>query len=215
MVLLHPHHTRGQHRKIWWLDAGIGTHGYAGQRGGRIGRLNEYQRAYGISDPEYRFGHQSDLSGLVLHDGNHGFGHDTHDRATAGNRALRLAGSPLSFAKIRICRDFNSLHKAVLTRSSAINLWHVPRAPSVPFSTSFNKVWHLVRDQAVGDSNSLSPTIYCHRLTAIWTKSKPTHLVLPRVLQLPVAHKWIRFAARDASKLALFRNETRSRVIVR
>ena len=39
-------------------------------------------------------------------------------------------------------------------------------------------VEHLVRDQGVGGSNPLSPTIYFERLTAIWKKIKAEPLGL-------------------------------------
>ena len=57
---------------------------------------------------------------------------------------------------------------------------HLPRMARVGEWLSL--VEHLVRDQGVGGSNPLSPTIYFQRFTFSGDNQKPIHLVLAQVL---------------------------------
>ena len=58
----------------------------------------------------------------------------------------------------------------------------VPLAQSEFVGEWLSLVEHLVRDQGVGGSNPLSPTIYFQQLTQAATGSRPTHLVLHQVV---------------------------------
>ena len=57
-------------------------------------------------------------------------------------------------------------------------------------SIDFHNVLNLVRDQGVGGSNPLSPTICCHRLTTCSMSSKIEHLVFAQGVDYGKPHKY-------------------------
>jgi hypothetical protein len=79
------------------------------------------------------------------------------------------------------CRRFCSYESLRLQQiATALNERFAPDSISINYeqqnSAAFDRKWNLVRDQGVGGSNPLSPTIYFQRHTAILKNSAPKPL---------------------------------------
>ena len=83
------------------------------------------------------------------------------------------------------CRRFCSCQSTkIQQRSTAFNEQPATGSTAISWkrktSTSFNRCWNLVRDQGVGGSNPLSPTICFHSLTFHHGLQEPATWFYPR-----------------------------------